>query len=46
MEKVQPKADLKCLCHYGDCLGLLFMQAHGSFLTLIVHVQNTFFFLG
>lgn len=44
MERVQPNADLKRLCLYGDFLGLLLMQARGSFLTVMVHVQNSAFF--
>lgn len=44
MEKVQPKADLQRLCHYGDCLGLLLMHARGGFLTLMAHVQTSVLF--
>ena len=44
MEKVQPKADLQRLSHYGDRLGLLLMHARGGFLTLVAHVQTSALF--
>lgn len=44
MEKVQPKADLEHIWHYGDCLGLLLMHARGGFLTLMAHVQTSALF--
>lgn len=44
MEKVQHKADLQRLCHYGDCLGLLLMHARGGFLTPMAHVQTSALF--
>lgn len=44
MERVQPKADLQRLCHYGDFLGLLLMHARGAFLTLMAHVQTSALF--
>lgn len=43
--KLKLFTDLKRLCHYGDCLGLSLMHPHGSFVTLVAHVQTNVFFV-
>lgn len=40
-ETTTESCDLKCVCHYGVCFGLLLMRAHGGSLTLIAHVQTS-----